>query len=582
MRIIKLSSSIKTFKTVNFNKKGFTIILAEKDDGYRKKDSFNGVGKSLIVYLIHFCLGAQDSNDLKNKIPKEYFELEFEINGSLFKTKRWTSEQEFIYFNDEKTKLKDFREKMQELVFPESSTKYLTFKHLISRFIRPFTYSYSSWDKWLPKEDKIEHVPRLNTLHLFGFDSGMIHRKYELKENLKDYESKLKSFKNDPILQEYFKDTNKDLSIDIETLKQNISLKQSKLSSLNFSEDYYKIESKTENLALYIRKINNKIILLENALTNIEESLKKDFGKNSEFVANVYETLKDSMKDGAMRELKEVINFHNSLLINRQKRLKEEKKKVYTEIENLKKKFKELTIEHNSYLELLNKNAPFEQGLSIKEEINKLTQKLLGLQQYDEILEKYKSKISDKKLQIETENKSAEDYLKEVKELRFSIDRKFKEFVNLFYESKESYISIKNNLGNNTIRFNLNVKIEDDSSNGVREIEIFCFDLVLFTLKKNALVDFIFHDSRLFANVDPSQIVTAFQIIAKLIKENEFQYIVSLNENQYNEIKEEFNLRGKSEEFENIFNDNTIKLRLRMDDEGKLLGFQKDIDYDKT
>ena len=539
-------------------------------------------GKSLIIYLIHFCMGIQDNNDLKNKLDGEYFKLEFEINGALFKTKRWTSEQEFIYFNGEKMKLNPFLKKIKELVFPNSSTKYITFKQLISRFIRPFTYSYSSWNKWLPKEYKTEHAPILNTLHLFGFDSEMIHKKYELKNKLKDYEGKLKSFRKDPILQEYFKDTNKDISIDIETLKQNISLKQSKLNSLKFSEEYYEIETKTENIAINIRKINNKKILFENALMNIEESLKNDFGKNSEFVANVYDALKDSMKDEAMKDLKEVINFHNSLLNNRQKKLKEEKKKIHNEIENLNKKFKDLTREHNSYLELLNKNAPFEQGLSIKEEINKLTQKLIRLEQYDEIIEKYKSKISNKKLQIESENKSAEDYLRNVKELRFNIDRTFKEFVDFFYENKEAYISIKNNLGNNTTRFNLNVKIEDDSSNGVREIEIFCFDLILFTLKKNTLVNFLFHDSRLFANVDPSQIVIAFQIIAKLIEENEFQYIVSLNENQFNEIKEEFDSLEKQKEFENIFNSNTIKLRLTMGDKGKLFGFQKDIGYDKT
>ena len=241
-----------------------------------------------------------------------------------------------------------------------------------------------------------------------------------------------------------------------------------------------------------------------------------------------------------------------------------------------------MTKEHNSYLQLLNKNAPFEQGLAIKEDINKLTQKLDRLQQYDEIIEKYKSKISDKKLEIEGENKSADDYLKQIKDLRFNIDNKFKKLIDSFYDHKESYISIKNNIGNNTIRFNLNVKVDDDSSNGVREIEIFCFDLVLFYLKKNAHIDFIFHDSRIFADVDPAQMTTAFEILSKLIKEKDFQYIVSLNENQYKEIKEQFNLVNKSAEFDKIFNEETIKLRLTKNDEGKLLGFQKDIDYDKT
>ncbi|MFW5804380.1 MAG: hypothetical protein ACOCWG_04010, partial [bacterium] len=302
MRLIKLSSSIKTFKTVNFNRKGFTFILAEKnDENTNAKTSFNGVGKSLIIYLIHFCLGSQDNSDLKTKLLGEYFELEFELNGTVHKTKRETNQQEYIYFDNEKLKVKQFLEKIQFLIFPESSTKFLTFKHLFSRFIRPFTYSYSSWNRWLPKEDKIEHVPNLNTLHLFGIDSELILKKYELKEKLKDYEAKLRSFRKDPVLKEYFKDANKDLSIDIESLKKNIEKKESKLSSLNFSQDYYDIETKTQDLAIELRKINNKKILYENALNNIEDTLKNNFSKDSEFVSNIYMMLKESMKENALR-----------------------------------------------------------------------------------------------------------------------------------------------------------------------------------------------------------------------------------------------------------------------------------------
>jgi len=251
-------------------------------------------------------------------------------------------------------------------------------------------------------------------------------------------------------------------------------------------------------------------------------------------------------------------------------------------MDELKKTCVKLTQEHNSYLNLLNKNAPFEQGLAIKEELNILTQKLVKLQQYDEIIEKYSTKISEKKTEIEEANLLAENYIKEIKDLRFNIDQKFKQVIRLFHPDKEAYITIKNNSGNNTIRFNLNVKVDDDSSNGEREIEIFCFDLVLFYLKKNANINFLFHDSRLFANVDPALMVPALNLVFNLILETNMQYIVSLNQNQFNEIKEQFTLINDLEKFNKIFNEDTIKLRLTKTDEGKLLGFQKDINYDKT
>jgi len=209
-----------------------------------------------------------------------------------------------------------------------------------------------------------------------------------------------------------------------------------------------------------------------------------------------------------------------------------------------------------------------------------LKDKLKRLSQYEEIIEEYNLKISGIRGDIEKENKMAEKYIKSIKGLRVQFDENFKNIVKRFYGDKKSYITIKNNSGENTIRFNLAVKMDDDSSDGVREIEIFCFDLLLFLFRKNTNVNFLFHDSRIFADVDPSQMATAFDLILTHQKKKPFQYIISLNKNQYEEIKETFDNFGKEKEFMEIFNDKTIKLKLDQTDKGKLLGFQKNIDYD--
>lgn len=582
MKLIKLSSSLEKFKTVEFNENGFTVILAENkmQEDLKAKSSLNGVGKSLIVYLIHFCLGSKVNNDLKNKLPNEYFQLDFKIGDQLFQAKRFTSDQDFIYLNEEKLKVHKFNDKVEKLVFPDCNVKFVTFRNLISRFIRPFSYSYAIWGRWVPKEDKVEHTPYLNTLYLLGVDPEIINKKFELKEKLKNYDSKLKSFKKDPILLEYFKDKNKDIDIDIETLKNIISNKKEKLNKFNFSEEYYALETKAKDLAIEIRQLNNKRILLTNTLELIKNSMKLEFNKDSELVIETYDLLREIILPDKLKNIQEVMEFHNSLLSNRKKRLAEQKKLTEKEIIYLQEKIENLSKEHNRHLALLDKNAPFEQGMAIKEEINNLEQKLNHLQEYDEIINKYKTKLSETGEEIIEQNKIADEYLKEIKELRINLDTKFKELSETFYGKKEAYVTIKNNEANNTIRFNLNVKIDDDSSDGVREIELFCFDIMLFLMRKNTNVDFLFHDSRLFGNVDPSQMRIAFEIIRNMLNLKDFQYIVSLNKNQYENIREEFKKLGKEEIFNEIFNDKNIKLRLGKKDEEKLLGFQKDINYD--
>lgn len=61
MYLISLTSNNTGFKNVYFNKRGLSIILGDQVDTtpIAEKNTFNGVGKSLLIELIHFCLGAE-------------------------------------------------------------------------------------------------------------------------------------------------------------------------------------------------------------------------------------------------------------------------------------------------------------------------------------------------------------------------------------------------------------------------------------------------------------------------------------------------------------------------------------------
>jgi len=58
MRLIELRANKDSFKTVKFNNKGMSLIVAKKRTD-SEKNTYNSVGKSLIVALIHFCLAAK-------------------------------------------------------------------------------------------------------------------------------------------------------------------------------------------------------------------------------------------------------------------------------------------------------------------------------------------------------------------------------------------------------------------------------------------------------------------------------------------------------------------------------------------
>ena len=74
------------------------------------------------------------------------------------------------------------------------------------------------------------------------------------------------------------------------------------------------------------------------------------------------------------------------------------------------------------------------------------------------------------KNQFIIENKNTDVYLEEIDELLTKLRQKFLEMAKMFYPKKKSGLLIENNIGENQLRFNIEAKIEDDSSDGVNEV----------------------------------------------------------------------------------------------------------------
>jgi uncharacterized protein YydD (DUF2326 family) len=91
--IHEVTSSLPTFRTVLF-KPGFNIVLADKTKASTKDDSRNGVGKSTLVEIIQFCLGAdvQKGDTLAHEGLKGFsFDLVFDLRGERVRVSRNTS-----------------------------------------------------------------------------------------------------------------------------------------------------------------------------------------------------------------------------------------------------------------------------------------------------------------------------------------------------------------------------------------------------------------------------------------------------------------------------------------------------------
>jgi uncharacterized protein YydD (DUF2326 family) len=88
---------------------------------------------------------------------------------------------------------------------------------------------------------------------------------------------------------------------------------------------------------------------------------------------------------------------------------------------------------------------------------------------------------------------------------------------------------------------NFRFEIQGSRSEGIKNMQIFCFDMMLMRLRTRQRIGpgFLIHDSHLFDGVDGRQVVRALRVGANTAEELGFQYIVTMNEDDAFKEKEE-------------------------------------------
>lgn len=104
--LYKLYANDSRFKAIQFTK-GINIILSDRTDKSGKKDSRNGLGKTLLIHIIHFCLGSDVHRKLLpvNAIKEWTFYLELKICTQRVKISRSIKDNNIIKIEGE---CKDF------------------------------------------------------------------------------------------------------------------------------------------------------------------------------------------------------------------------------------------------------------------------------------------------------------------------------------------------------------------------------------------------------------------------------------------------------------------------------------------
>ncbi len=574
MRLIELRANKDSFKTVRFNRNGLSIIVAKKRT-IEEKNTYNSVGKSLCVALVHFCLASKPNKEFEVKLPDWEFELDFEIAGIKHTSRRSTVTQNNIVLNNGVLTLEEFKQVFGQEVFNLGEDDgQLSFRSLIARFIRPTRSSYFAYNTYITEEQPYNKL--LNTSYLLGLDTSLVREKYSLKKQLDQAQAGKKLIDNDASIKEYFQDIDpKNLDIEIFTLESQIDELSKGIAEFKVAENYTVMQNDADRITRELRKARNEAVVLQNSLNATQRSLESRIDISTSKLISFFEEAQVYFSETIVNHLSNLETFHENLIAERTKYLLKEKSKFEESLFETEERIRTLSLGQDDALRFLNSHGALSDYSNLASKQSSLKIKLEKLKQYDKILKGHRLKKEELKKDLSEENLKADKYLNSIDEIKRKNVLIFNQLANSFYDNKSSGISIENNTGENQVRFNIEARIQDDKGDAVSEVKIFCFDWTLLKAKHNHHVDFIFHDSRILDGMDSRQIATLFKVSHSECERNSYQYIISANHNTIESVKAELS----DDEFSELITRNEVLELNDMSDEGKLLGIQVDLNY---
>ena len=185
IKLLRLYSSPEIFNPIEFGD-GINLIMGEKveDESVKKSKKTNGVGKSMCVEFINFCLLKKTSDTRVLKIPLDKFAedtqiiLDLEINSNglkIIRTKQKPDNPIIVKdgIETEFSNLDDANQYLRELLFSEIDDVALSFREFLGPFVRD---EESEFKDILSCYDLSKRIPPAVKPHafLFGLDITII------------------------------------------------------------------------------------------------------------------------------------------------------------------------------------------------------------------------------------------------------------------------------------------------------------------------------------------------------------------------------------------------------------------------
>ncbi|MCE5185870.1 MAG: DUF2326 domain-containing protein [Planctomycetaceae bacterium] len=528
---------------------GINFIFGKKDKSTDPKNSLNGIGKSVFLDLIDFCLLASFQKNhsprlykAKNILAEHKIVLEFEHNGSEYILKRQPDDPsrniEFgVKGNTRTYTARNLKQRLCDLIFERTNYegKYDSewLRKLLPFFVKVQKTNKDSYSDPI-RYIKEAQVMELTQYHLFflGLDNSLAQQNWQIQIDLKEKGPLLTKIK-ELVRDTYEIDDITDATNEVNKINNEIKNLEKAISNFRLTQQYENAEQKANELTAAIKDLLYENYAAKKRSEHFTGSFQTESDINLRRIQKLYNEFSVLMSATIEKTLNEAIEFRKALALSRKEFLEQELAKLELDIKERETKIAELE----------NERAKIFLFLSAREAIKDLSSAYLALSQKRERLNDLQGRVKlyndiySEKVDIEIEERRiARKILSFIDEIQNDVAKFrniFSEIYNSIYvEERDKSVFAVSYKENTDAKIDINVSFPASDSKGRNQGRTLIYDLaVLFQAIENGFnfPRFLIHDG-IFDGMDKAHFVYLKDFLEEQGRKHKFQYIVTLNE----------------------------------------------------
>ncbi|WP_255299076.1 DUF2326 domain-containing protein [Bacillus wiedmannii] len=566
IKYLKIEDVNGIVREMNFHK-GINLIVDETVS-VTNKETGNNVGKTTVLKLIDFCLGADpkiiyidDENKKEIETVKNYLvdsqvlvtlilkqDLDIETSNEILIERNFQNRtKKVMKINGEnltKNNGKDFENELDRLIIGERQTNKPTFREIIAHSIR---YNDDRINKTLKVLSVYTSLAQYETLYLYLFGISIEDRSKILKKISTEKEFKKRIEKNQ---------SKNELELSLALINDTISRLERKKNTLNINHNYEKDLINLNNTKYQISNISSQITelsLRKEIIIEAEEELKANKSDiDLQQLKRIYNQASENMLE-IQKTFEELVNYHNKMLVEKIRFITQDIPGIESEIATLNSSLKSLLSKEKELATKIAKSDTFKDLENIITELNENYRRKgeidNSISQIDDVDNKVA--ILEEELHEIDQGVFSEKFKERIKEQLVKFNKIFSKVSDDLYGEKYGIsfdIKVDKKTGKSIYIFD---SFNANSSSGKKQGEILCFDLAYILFADNEdipVLHFILNDKK--------ELMHGNQLIKvkDFIKDKNVQLIFSILEDKLpTELNNEKNIIIRLSQKEKLF-----------------------------